>query len=867
MANRNEQMIANAARTQTEMSAPRGSVLLFAIVLLAMLAMLGTTFILFVRQSSSVSSNSAATTEAVFTANAGITHALAEIRLMVKKSPIVARKTIETTDGAGNIIDEYHCAVFNPANLTTFCYYDTNYYTWDGANVAGAPPLDIAFWHFENNTTSASGPVLTTYGTTDRPVRFTTSLLAARANSGGEVAIEREVQGSTNDLYAYPIPSNAKIKQIPRVSSVRGTYNVWIADINTRLYAVPQAWGMDTTNVPGAVDTITISKNILTQLKALASMNDLLDSDINKMCSFAPTTTFATFADFSLQLDSVAATYTPSHAEAEYYFRTLLDTAATTGNPPFPTVGEHPASININTAPVEIIAAAISQIPSEDGLTFSTGPTGMDRAVKIAKRIVAKRPFLCRMDFEDFLAAHLMGSEDDATTETADDALTNVPDIDDTATPYVSRIYYALQRRWGPGHSLALTDPTSVFQHPELTLEGYMEIPGITEANAPYLAANIGGTTVWPNYPTYQKARFEYFFANLPQDAAAPRATALLTPKEFNNFANSICTATYTDDVQKSPANSTGLLPDDVVIGPGPNGTIETTPQGDDYLMSEILLGDTSTTTEAGDDVPDFDFDLGVFVIKPGPNHLLDTAPDVTQGDSVVFAGIAAGTNGIVDTVLPRGRPSYYSFFDDASYGENYWSAQPQEKDMTNTPEEFNAVKHMKFYYRLKPKPAPPPVTNRDPADLSDLVSWSCYPDVGTERKPGFYQLSFDNWDIGPSTPFIYGSGPMLTQGDPDEEDSQKYSSAKRTSGTTGTGDVAWSPQFSYRSRFFAVYVLGQGKIQGRNTPELTPDDSALRNRLKVTGERRIEAVYDALKDEILWQRSPLSEKHSLAEP
>jgi len=858
MANRNEQ---SAARTQTGMSAPhlsspRGSVLLFAIVLLAMLAMLGTTFILFVRQSRSVSNNSSATTEAVFAANAGLTHGLAAIRLQVKKGAIAARKTIETTDGAGNVIDEYHCAVFNPGNLATFCYLDNDYNAWDGATAATAPPLDIAFWHFENNTTGAAGPVLTTYGTTDRPMRFTTSLLAARANSGGEVAIAREVQGSTNDLYAYPIPPNASVKQMPRVSSVRADYSVWYADINTRLYAVPQAWGMDTTNVPGAVDTITISKNILTQLKTLASMDDLLDTDIDKMCAFAPTTTFATFADFSLQLDSVAATYTPSHAETEYYFRTLLDTPATTGNPPFPTVGEHPASININTAPVEIIAAAISQIPAEQ--TGDYLGTSMTRAVAIAKRIVAKRPFLCRMDFEDFLAAHLMGSEDDEFLQPADDALTNVPDIDDTATPYVARIYYAISRRWGPGHSL--TDPA--FQGPELTLEGYLEIPGVSPT-APEYQANIGGP-VWPNYPVYQKARFEYFFR---EDTVAPRASALLTPKEFNNFANSICTASYTDDVQKSAANATGLLPDDVVIGPGPNGTVETTPQGDDYLMSEILLGDTSTTTEAGDDVPDFDFDLGVFVIKPGPNHVLDTVADVAQGDSVVFAGIAAGTNGIVDTVLPRGRPSYYSFFDDANYGENFWSGLAQDKDVTNTPEEYAAVKHMKFYYRLKPKPAAPPVTTRDPANLSDLISWSCYPDVGTERKPGFYQLSFDNWDIGASTPYIYGSGPMLTQGDPDEEDNQKYSSAKRTSGSTGTGDVSWSPQFSYRSRFFGIYVLGRGKVQGRTTPELDPNDASLRNRLQLTGERRIEAIYDGLKDEILWQRSPLSEKHSLAEP
>jgi hypothetical protein len=835
---------------------PRGSVLLFAIVLLSILAMLGVTFILLVRQSRTASSNTESSVEANFAAETGRMHALAALRGMVKRRAIVARKTYPTGTGT-----EYHVGVYNPADLSSFTYLDTQFYAWDGASTAGAPPLDIAFWHFEDNSAGATGPVLTTSGIPDVPMRYTTSLLAARANNGGEISIAKEVQGYTNDLYRDPPILNDPVKQLPRVSSVRGDYSIWFGDIGARLYAVPQSWGMDTTNVPGAVPTIDISKSILTELKALASMDELLDSDIDKLCTMAGTNSFANFPDLALHLDSLAPTvpdYVTARAQIEYYFRTQLDTAATTGNPPFPTVGEHPAAININTAPVEVIAASISQIPAED--TLSGAVLGISRGLAIAKRIVAKRPFLCRMDFEDFLAAHLMGSEDDATLAPPDDALTNVPDIDDTATPYVARIYYAISKRWGSGHTL--TDP--LFQSPELTLEGYMEIPGITTANSPELAMTIGAEQVWPNDPRYQKLRFDHFFL---EDTNAPRASALLTPKEFNNFANSICTASYTDDVQKSPANSTGLLPDDVVIGPGPNGTLETAPQGDDYLMSEIRLGDTSTTTETGDDVADFDFDLGEFVIRPGPNQVLDTVPDAAQGDTVVFAGIAAGANGAVETVLPRGRPSYYSFFDDAAYGENFWSGLPQDKDMTNTVEEFNAVKHMKFYYRLKPKPPAPPPAQRDPANLSDLVAWSCYPDVGSERKPGFYQLSFDNWDIGAATPYIYGAGPMLTQGDPDEEDNQKYSTAKRISGATGTGDVSWSPQFSYRSRFFNVYVLGRGKIQGHTGPELNPADPYLRNNLKITGERRVECVYDALKDEVLYQRTPLSEKHSLAEP
>jgi hypothetical protein len=89
---------------------------------------------------------------------------------------------------------------------------------------------------------------------------------------------------------------------------------------------------------------------------------------------------------------------------------------------------------------------------------------------------------------------------------------------------------------------------------------------------------------------------------------------------------------------------------------------------------------------------------------------------------------------------------------------------------------------------------------------------------------------------------------------------------AKATDGLRGDGDVAWSPQISFRSRFFGIYVLGRGVVRGSNMPEADPNDPLLRQGLKTVGERRLEAVYDAAKDQILWQRSPVSEKRALAE-
>ena len=72
-----------------------------------------------------------------------------------------------------------------------------------------------------------------------------------------------------------------------------------------------------------------------------------------------------------------------------------------------------------------------------------------------------------------------------------------------------------------------------------------------------------------------------------------------------------------------------------------------------------------------------------------------------------------------------------------------------------------------------------------------------------------------------------------------------------------GNGDVSWSPQFAFRSRFFGVYVLGRGR--------LAKSDLDAPGRL--LGERRLEGVYDALKDEVIWQRSQLSDKRALGEP
>jgi hypothetical protein len=80
-------------------------------------------------------------------------------------------------------------------------------------------------------------------------------------------------------------------------------------------------------------------------------------------------------------------------------------------------------------------------------------------------------------------------------------------------------------------------------------------------------------------------------------------------------------------------------------------------------------------------------------------------------------------------------------------------------------------------------------------------------------------------------------------------------STASTTSGLNANGDVSWSPQFAYRSRFYHIYVLGRGLIA-------TKEGAAS----KLSGETRMEAIYDALEDNAIWTRTQLSEKRALGE-
>jgi hypothetical protein len=69
-------------------------------------------------------------------------------------------------------------------------------------------------------------------------------------------------------------------------------------------------------------------------------------------------------------------------------------------------------------------------------------------------------------------------------------------------------------------------------------------------------------------------------------------------------------------------------------------------------------------------------------------------------------------------------------------------------------------------------------------------------------------------------------------------------------------GDISWSPRFCFRSRFFKIYVLAKSIVtmRGNGTPIHGPAS-------------RLEAVYDASDDKILWRRWQTTELRRLSDP
>jgi hypothetical protein len=844
-------------RQNTTSQSSRGSVLVFAVVVLSILLMLASAYLLVVRQSRAASTNALNRSEADLAAESGKNEAVNVIRRAFTYGIPVTPDGIFDPGQPAWLNTDYHPAVNTSQSVNPLRHFAVD--SDDPEYEKGAPLL--------------KDPGLPSYFTIS-PMSINADLFGQPVISNGLEHIDRawrnELIGKSSDFHHDTAPN---IQQLRQVAEKRGEYFVWIEDLDAKFYAVPQAWGIDTRHtspelIPDDNDPVAIAaRNTAIQKSILTNLRDtyaaeysapsetvahlLSDDDLIKITDPAATSkTFSSIHEFALTVDSLDPNTTPypMHRGAlQHYFTVHQDVPDNTNALPTKFIKDRATAININTASEEVIAAALSQIPAEDiadpaNQTLLIGSTP-GRALNLARRIIAKRPFLCRMDFEDFLAAHIRGSYEPVIgiNLTPPGTLSVPPAVDYTTdeVSIVHMLYYAIDKRIGTGGVTAAPDGTA-YDGSELTLSQYLEVPGVPETpTRPEVYKRIiGGIPAWPNDPRYQKARFEFFYGSDTERGTLDAEGALITPKEFNNIINSVTSVYACDDVQEQfpdrYSHTVALPPSTIVVSAGPDGTLNTYPQGDDVL-------DLATKT------------------------------------------ITAGPNGIPETWIAANRPSYYSFVNEEDFITDFWSkiydalvagaAGSAADTITDalikslpfvpaSPEtieqaEARIINHMKFYYRVPLNPGGPPATPPSVgyATLENLVSWRCNPlrpqapEIAIDRRSGFYQMAFDDWS---SSVF----GPMIIMGDPFTQDDGSYSSAKPDSGAAANGDVSWSPQFTYRSRFYAIYVLGRGLIADAASPTVTKD----------MGEKRLEAVYDALKDEILWQRAMLSDRRALGE-
>ncbi|HYG76337.1 MAG TPA: hypothetical protein VEK08_15130 [Planctomycetota bacterium] len=1052
----------------------RGSVLLFVIIMLAMLAMLGTTFLLFVRQSRRVSQNVINTSEADLAAQAGLIHAQKALRAMVRDHVICSR------DG-----------VFDPA---TPGYKFSNMRFWTTPN---QPPMDNPYWHFEIDPVSVPGVESAVLSSPESgilkfsavPLRCGGTGVLSAASLIEEHAQLVELQGSTNDFYKQPALPTDPVRQLPRVGSVRGKFAVWIKDLDAALYAIPTStavapnpvgndWNIDTPNVSDAdlirqkiLDEISddskpeyigLQPDDITFLRQVPAVTPPVYRNVFDFMQQLPTlNTLSSDPAFRADPLGVDQAYLGLKADVAFYLTPHLDDQG--------MVKLHPAGVNINTAPEEVIEAMLSQIPAYDtatgtSLTFATKDVGgMSLARLLANRIVGKRPFLCRMDFEDFVAAHLEGDPGDKNTP-------------------LGAVEYAIQFR--------KKQPTGN-DHAELNTHQYLEIPGSIVDPPSH------GSYDKLLYPVYMASRFASFRSDtnvsLPE---ASHAFVRLNAREFNNLLNSVFTHRFTsgerqltpgDDRQVTPSGTTttpggiGL----VVIHPGANEKLEASPNGNDVKDRRIIVSGSDGKLQSkatGTDVlvvepstpcifpgtvggavvsgiplnsddQKITLESGGEIIIPGPNGVLETVP--AAGDKIVmrensYIRPSSASSGLQTPVDPADFLAEAIFAgadgkaETSVFGYSYYSHDSAPIDYkpklnplygydptTGTngdPAKFTDPANVgKFVYvGAAPDYEPAPITTAlgpkqyKNYSMEDLKRWSC---IGNGFRSGFYDFFFnfndamkleldesetpsDPADVsiegidsaiklrtqvrnpagiddlqevpkGDPTAFAEdivvfpgpnglletqpGAGDMLVKGilvgptsstteaagdtftynsngdyiivpdvaagntslatTPDpaqgdvvidlilagtdtDADSTTYDDIfDDTTNTIQVGqnelnntfvwgpmrasqnpsdmvaaenadqrpdanrDVSWSPPVAFRSRYFAIYVLALGTVKGWIGPELNPDDPNLRTNLKPAGERRLEAVYDALKDQIIWQRAPVSEKHSLAEP
>ena len=476
----------------------------------------------------------------------------------------------------------------------------------------------VPFPHYQHPALPVANEIVNTPFYTSAPLRITAQVQGEADRATPYFVRSALTEFINPDVASSGDPNAINLRKFrvsaPAIGAVRGRHFIWVRDLDACFYAVPAMWGLhdpnNATNSYGPSE-LSVAQKILEYLRETPKSQMMVapptDSatdiwsrqDMLNLASLAPKN-YGHISDISEALQNLNATtddkYPYWRSDLEAYFTTNIDVVhnpdGTTNN--LSTFKPAPAAININTAPEEVLQAMFSQIPYTDavdamGIPTDTFALHVSRchaaktyyAELFAKRIVAKRPFLSRMDFEDFLASLLVGTSTDQNT-------------------YLGAINYAIGKRISG----------------EIRLAQFMEMPGLPEGDytdstgATVLAVNpYKGANTTLN----MQARFNFFLNDISSVGqtitVGTRDQCALTVKALNNVLNSVST---------SPGPSfhcTVVLPIDLpgATSHGANAVAIQFDPTDTYSPSFVRLG--------GDDV----YDAANHRINAGPNGIVET--------------------------------------------------------------------------------------------------------------------------------------------------------------------------------------------------------------------------------------------------
>ena len=753
----------------------RGSVLVFTVLLLVLLAGIGTSFVMFVNLEYAASGNALRNTQSRATAETGLEHACLAIRESVRTY------RFESPDGPFKLASTLRPYLDETAGLFRFFEYHPGLDTVaaaTGALMADRIPgnkwetwRDFAwlYWNKDSAHCGVAGQDGQASGTPhdDKEMVhcvFTESPLAHGAYPNAEIRKDRgngiEHAGLARRFVVYnPVTDFFAADPSKTVSPYRGEYYVWVTDLDGKLFAPysGMTWGMtnatDVQEILGRLATYGYSSGWGFDASGSFRMNL---SAVEIAALAARPSGYSAIEDVALHLGRMPPASGSGNAVWDHlFYRYGLERYFTCWADHEHAVKVHETGLNVNTASFEVLAAALSRIPLVDGATVGDNANFV-KASYLAKRICAKRPFVCRIDFEDFLAAHLNANP----AGPADD-----PTADVTPLTPVRMIYLAIPKRNYVDAKAPLVT---------LKLADLMEAP-VSDSDPRY---------AWLRNAAEQRSRF-LWFRDLPShaDPAAPISdaggNAFLSIKAFNNILNSIS-------------------------GQRPDGSYGYSFYSADGVLAPFEVDLSGTPTK-----PKFEYkELEDPDLASGGRTYVVDDPAADPGPGELIAWRLSNSSGHYETV--------FSNIDDAQVVE-YLGTRT-----TTVPDE-------KVIFIQGNGTGEVPHGGDDQTDGVDIF----------EQPPAPATVTCESTIHGPlrAYRFDYPAHPEPVVAD-------------------AAADVSWSPRFCFRSRFFKVYVLARSiaTLKGNGEPVYGPTS-------------RLEAVYDAVDDKILWRRWQATELRRLSDP